>query len=279
MEEGKGLEGDMEGRKRTFKEADIQTESTGETEGDDNPIDEEHPTVNDIPNATEQSHLQQNNISFADEIKLEVRNTIQGALKEAEKRVEHFTHELDKHIEFMYTEQKNIKEAHELGLAQAKAGCRLTERKNNLINNQLQATLGIIADTEKRMECMGRYIDGLEKKKKEHEKKEKEKKEKEREEGNERRAEAVTTKKKTKGGREEKEEGEISCYSQGPKNTHIEGKEEDRGSDADNKDSEEEVRHAESERHEGNKPKTKGKEKERILVPATQEWGGWGDIC
>lgn len=96
--------------------------------------------------------------TFADKIKndSEVQNTVEGAIMMMEAnlkhRIKYFTKELDKRIDYMYKEQVHIKEAHKLGLAQVKAGYRLMERKSNLVAVQLEATLGIIAETEKQME-------------------------------------------------------------------------------------------------------------------------------
>ena len=63
----------------------------------------------------------------------------------------------------MYTEQVNIKEAHELGIARAKANFRMIERKCELTETQMMATLGIVEDTNKRLERMGWLTEGIEK--------------------------------------------------------------------------------------------------------------------
>lgn len=227
--------------------------------------DEDSDAIQLIQEAEEMSN--QNNLSFADEIKIEIRNTISGAMEEAQKRVEHFTKELDKRIEYMYEEQTHIKEAHELGLAQARAGYKLTERKTNLAAAQMEATLGIIAETEKRMEKMKGHMDSLERKR-----------EREREES---RGTVQGQKNKGKG---TEEMGKNNQGKQGPRNTKegslvLQGqknKGEDKklvgGSEVDGEESEEEANKA--------RP-IEGQREDKdveVRVRSTPEWGGWEDI-
>lgn len=214
-------------------------------------------------------NTQNSNVTFADEIKFEVRKAIEHALLEAKGRVEHFTCELDKRIEYMYKEQVQIKEAHEIGLAQAKAGYRLTERRSNLIAAQMEATLGIITETEKRVERMGWFMKGLERKKEKMEQRE----------GGEV-TEAQGPKNKGTGENKKSEEETRNDWGfidkQGPRKTRKGAKrqENEKGSDADTEDSEEDPK-KKGEKEQLPKETDKGK---KILVPTTPEWGGWEDV-
>lgn len=150
----------------TYKEGEAQTDVEGKGQREEEKEDEERQTVtNEEENndGIETAEVEEN-LTFADELRREVRQAVKGVMKETQCQMRHLIKELDKRIDYMYTEQKNIKEAHEIGIARAKANFRMIERKCELTETQLLATLGIVEDTNKKLERMGWYAEGIEKK-------------------------------------------------------------------------------------------------------------------
>lgn len=169
----------------------------------------------------------------------------------------HITNELDKRIEFMYTEQKLIKEAHEIGIAQAKANYITIEKKCRVATKQLEATIGIIHDTEKRAERLSWYVEGLERRgKKEENRRRKEKNNKPTTKGSDGDDEEDIQEITRKGNEPTKDL--TKTKEKTPKETNITEKQGNNKAEG--------------------KTQNEGETNPTVYCKTTQEWGGWDDL-